>query len=430
MAEWLRSHLGDIAELRIGKTPPRGSARYWSPSGGYPWATIADLRNDPVVDTAERISEAGLTLAGRSVAPGSVLLSFKLTIGRVARAGVALRTNEAIASVRAIKGAADESWLYHALPSMVRDGIADTAVKGPTLNMEKLQRLSVLVPPLEEQRRIAEALDSADDAIRSSECVIAKRRQVRAGLAFDLLRPTPDDSTSHALASRQDRSQSAQQTASDDPAWYLVNLHRELPAGWDVKSLGQIGRFLRGTGGTKRDEAEDGFPCVRYGDLYTLDECSIRGTRLRIRPDRRHSYTKLNYGDLLFAGSGETLDDIGASAVNLMRERAYCGGDVIILRPTVGIDPGFLGHVADCESSRLQKSRLGSGSTVMHIYPKQLQNLVIPVPPLEEQRRIAQILDASDDAIRAEQGELAKLRQLRAGLAADLLSGRVRTVAT
>ena len=197
-----------------------------------------------------------------------------------------------------------------------------------------------------------------------------------------------------------------------------------LPDGWSAERLGNIGLFLRGGGGSKQDEVDDGLPCVRYGDLYTHHDCRITDTRSRISPDRVNSYTPLRYGDVLFASSGETVDDIGRSAVNLIRGRAYCGGDVIILRPAIEINSSFLGHVADCASSRIQKSRLGRGSTVIHIYDEELRDLVIPVPPVEEQRRIAEILDTVDETIQATERVIAKHKQIRSGIATDLLTGK------
>lgn len=185
--EWTISTLKDIALLRFGKTPPRSEARFWNPPVGYPWATIADMRTDPILDTAETVSEAGRPFAGRSVPAGSILLSFKLTVGRVARAGTELLTNEAIVSVHGLEGKADDRWLYHALPGIVRRGVVDTAVKGSTLNKKKLEELEVRLPPLEEQRRISAILDTTDEAIHVDYRRLDKLRLLRVGLAADLL---------------------------------------------------------------------------------------------------------------------------------------------------------------------------------------------------------------------------------------------------
>lgn len=315
----------------------------------------------------------------------------------------------------------DLRWVFEALSRVGLDSL-DSSTGVPGLNRRDAYEQSVLVPPLEEQRRIAEILDTLDEAIQATERVIAKHERIRSGLASDLLTGNGGDAHNNRTSGSWTTGGFRREVRHDS------NLPGVLPSGWSVQRLGAIGSFFRGSGGPKRDEVDDGFPCVRYGDLYTFHDSSIRDTRSRISVDRTESYTKLEYGDLLFAGSGETLDEIGKSAVNLMRERAYCGGDVIILRPEIEIIPSFLGYVADSTSSRVQKSRMGSGSTVMHIYSDQLRNLTVWVPPLEEQWRIAEILDTADETIQTNAEELKKLQQLRSGLADDLLSGRVRTV--
>ena len=154
-----------------------------------------------------------------------------------------------------------------------------------------------------------------------------------------------------------------------------------------------MGSFFKGGGGTKADEVEDGLPCVRYGDLYTQHQFYIRRTRSHIAEASIDNYRQLQYGDLLFAGSGETLEEIGKSAVNLITEPAYCGGDVIVFRPSIEVDATYLGYAGDSRPSIYQKTCMGRGVTVMHIYSSELKHLHIPLPPLVEQRSIAAFLD-------------------------------------
>lgn len=175
---------------------------------------------------------------------------------------------------------------------------------------------------------------------------------------------------------------------------------REVPTHWDVKRMGEVGRFAKGAGGTKDDEVSDGIPCVRYGDLYTTHRFSIHASRSFVTQDRAADYTPMRYGDLLFAASGETFDEIGKSAVNLMHTESRCGGDVILLRPQIDIDPQYLGYAADSRSAVIQKASLGRGTTIKHIYPDQLKRVVIAVPPLEEQAAIVRFLDDADRRIR------------------------------
>ena len=167
----------------------------------------------------------------------------------------------------------------------------------------------------------------------------------------------------------------------------------EVPEHWDVKRLSLIGSFFKGGGGTKEDEVEDGVPCVRYGDIYTQYQYFIRETRSDIREESAAKYTQIHYGDILFAGSGETLEEIGKSAADLIEGPAYCGGDVIILRPVIECDANFLGYAADCSTSIYQKACMGRGVTVMHIYGQELKRLLLPLPPIDEQRAIGAFLD-------------------------------------
>ena len=118
-----------------------------------------------------------------------------------------------------------------------------------------------------------------------------------------------------------------------------------VPAHWEVTKLGHIGRLFKGRGASKEDEAPTGTPCVRYGDLYTRHNYFIHDSRACIAEERTSNYTPIEYGDVLFAASGETIDEIGKSAVNLIEGEAYCGGDVIIFRPRQHVDSRYMGYV-------------------------------------------------------------------------------------
>ncbi len=166
-----------------------------------------------------------------------------------------------------------------------------------------------------------------------------------------------------------------------------------VPAHWKVKQLGRIGYFLKGTGGTRSDNAATGRPCVRYGDIYTKYNYHIRDAVTFISEAAVSAYTPIRFGDTLFAGSGETLDDIGKSVVNLV-QGAHCGGDVIVLRPSrYLVDPEYFGYAMESAPARYQKACSGRGVTVMHIYVSELRNVIVALPPLDEQKVISSFLD-------------------------------------
>ena len=174
----------------------------------------------------------------------------------------------------------------------------------------------------------------------------------------------------------------------------------DVPEHWDVVQLGRIGVFSKGSGGTKDDEVPDGIPCVRYGDLYTTHKYFISQTRSYISPAKASTYTPIDRGDVLFPTSGETIEEIGKSAVNLIHTQVFCGGDLIIFRPTVPMEPKFAGYALDCHAAQTQKSLMGRGITIMHIYSGQLKYLWLPLPPILEQRAIVRYLDHADRRIR------------------------------
>ena len=172
-----------------------------------------------------------------------------------------------------------------------------------------------------------------------------------------------------------------------------------IPAHWNVNQAGQIGRLLKGSGGSKADNVDEGLPCVRYGQLYTKYRGFIQAPKSFISPTKAAQYTSIRYGDILFAASGEKVDEIGKSAVNLMRCAAFCGGDVIILRPKIDAFPAFFGYVFDSYASASQKATMCRGTTIKHIYPDELRQLAISLPPLDEQAAIVRFLDHANRKI-------------------------------
>src|ERR1035438_5935010 len=189
----------------------------------------------------------------------------------------------------------------------------------------------------------------------------------------------------------------------------------QVPGHWEVRQVRHIGRLLKGVGGTKEDAVPVGVPCVRYGELYTTYTYFIRTNKTCIKADRATDYTPIQYGDVLFAASGETIEEIGKSAVNLMRTTAVCGGDVIVLRPSIPVNAPFLGYALDCRPATNQKATMGRGTTVKHIYPDELRSLLFPLPNLDEQAAILRFLDWADArlerAIRAKRNVIALLNE-------------------
>lgn len=167
----------------------------------------------------------------------------------------------------------------------------------------------------------------------------------------------------------------------------------EVPHHWTLLRLANVGQLRKAGGGNKQDDADSGVACIRYGDLYTTYDVVIRDIKKYISSDSAADYTNIEYGDVLFAASGETFEDIGKSSANLTTQEARCGGDVIVLRLYETADPVYVAYAVSSTSAQAQKAQMGKGFTVIHIYGDQLRNLVIAAPYLNEQRKIGQYLE-------------------------------------
>ncbi len=158
--EWIR--LKDLVHYSLGKTPPRKEVVYWD-SGTFPWVSIADLVADgTVTETKECVSTCAAEhiFRGNISKAGTLLMSFKLTIGKVSLLGIDAFHNEAIISILPFvdQDRVTTLFLFAVLPLLSREGNTKSAIKGSTLNSDSLDALLIPLPPLGEQKRIVEKI--------------------------------------------------------------------------------------------------------------------------------------------------------------------------------------------------------------------------------------------------------------------------------
>lgn len=179
---WQARRLGEIADITMGRTPSRLNAAFWGK--GHTWLSIADLTSKIVTESKEEITPLAAAKMTR-VAPGTLLMSFKLSIGRLCFAGCDLYTNEAICAFTNVL--ADVAFLYYALGRIDFSLYGKQAVKGITLNKESLRRVEVTLPPLPEQAEIACVLCDMDAEIDALEAKLTNYRRIKQGMMQELL---------------------------------------------------------------------------------------------------------------------------------------------------------------------------------------------------------------------------------------------------
>ena len=198
----------------------------------------------------------------------------------------------------------------------------------------------------------------------------------------------------------------------------------DIPNGWEVKKLGEIGNFLKGKGIKKDELCDNGLPCVIYGQIYTSYDFYTDKFTSFIPINLKPYTTEIYQNDILFTGSGETKEEIGKSIAYIGKEYAYAGGDIIILRQDKIISI-FITYYLN-SIGRKQLNRLGQGDSVVHIYKSILESVKIPVPPLAEQEKIAEILSLWDKAIEQTKELIAYKEKQKKGLMQNLLTGKKR----
>ena len=159
--EWVR--FKNLVSYSMGKTPPRKESEYWT-EPVYPWVSIADMNADStILSTKEMVNEyaAEKTFRKRISKAGTLLMSFKLTVGKVSLLGIDAYHNEAIISIYPFvdNGAIITNYLFYIIPLISQSGQTKTAIKGNTLNSESLDALMIPLPPLREQERICKRLN-------------------------------------------------------------------------------------------------------------------------------------------------------------------------------------------------------------------------------------------------------------------------------
>jgi type I restriction-modification system DNA methylase subunit len=157
--------LGDVCELKIGGTPRRDTSKYWD-NGTNIWISVSELNNNVITDSKEKITDEGIKNSNvKLIKKNSILMSFKMSVGKKAIAGTDLYTNEAIVAINAKNNNLLNKYIYYAIDNFDFSG-ACSSIGGGNLNKEKIENLEIPIPSLEVQKKIVEQLDVMDDNIK------------------------------------------------------------------------------------------------------------------------------------------------------------------------------------------------------------------------------------------------------------------------
>ena len=365
--DWEIKKLGEVCEINIGRTPERGNSKMWDKEKKTEnvWLSIADLNNTEngyISDSTEYVSDNAVPKM-KLVKANTLLMSFKLTIGRCAITKRDLFTNEAIAALPILDKNLDLFFLKYYLENFdwakLTEG--DVKVKGKTLNKEKLKEVPITLPPLEEQKRIVKILDEK----------FAQLESLKANAQTN-------------LQNAKDLFQSQLAKAFSNTTWEKAKLE-------DIAL-----DFSRGK--SKHRPRND--KCLFGGDYPFIQTGDIRNADKYVT-DYSETYNETGLAQSKLWPAGTLCITIAAN----IAETAILSFPCCFPDSVIGFIPNeklttvdFVYYLIQFFKSELQN--LSKGAAQDNLNLAKFENMNFPLPPLPEQKRIVKELDTLSEEVR------------------------------
>ena len=357
--------LSELFELQMGKTPSRNNPAYWDAPENA-WISIGDLSNigKYVYDTKEALSDLAIKESGiREIPANTVIMSFKLSIGKVAITPVKMYSNEAIMAF-IDKGVVEiiPDYLYYLFLYRNWDDGTNKAVMGKTLNKATLSEMTVHIQPVDEQREIITVLDKITSIIDAQQQQLQK---------LDTLIKTR-----------------------------FVEMFGEPetnPKGWNVNALSERLNIIGGYA-FKSDMFDEtsGVPVLRIGNINAGFFKSVN--MVYWQEDENLKRYAMYPGDLVMSLTGTVgKDDYGNVCIlGNDYEMYYLNQRNAKLEIKNGIDKYYLSELLKFEQIKKKLTGVSRGVRQANISNKDILNLVIPIPPMELQKQFANFVQSVD----------------------------------
>ncbi|WP_273429741.1 restriction endonuclease subunit S [Chitinibacter tainanensis] len=397
---WKLSTLDEIAKISSGGTPSRQTPEYWG--GDVPWVTTAEVQFGTILDTAEKITVEGLNNSSAKLFPVDTILMAMYgqgkTRGQVAKLGIEASTNQACAAILLNEGHHVEYYFQFLMSRY--EHIREMSNSGGQENLSGgiVKSIQVPVPPLPEQKKIAQILSTWDQAIATTERLLDLARQQKKALMQQLLTGK-----------------------------------KRFP-GFEGErkkyTLGELGNTFNGLTGKTKDDFGFGKKYIPYINIFKNSRIDVSALEL-VDVKEGESQSLSQYGDIFFTTSSETPDEVGMSSVLLdqvdeLYLNSFCFGYRLF-----GFDsllPEFARYLLRSEHVRGEIAVLGQGATRYNLSKKQLMKLELTLPPVDEQKKIASVLSGADQEIETLQSQLDGLKQEKKALMQELLTGKRRVL--
>lgn len=397
--DWHIKHLDDFGNIVSGGTPSTSISSYWN--GQIPWCTPTDItgtEGSTISKTGKTITEDGLKNSSAVILPsGCLLLCTRATIGDSKINSIPMATNQGFKNVIPFKDTCIK-YLYYLLQTKKREMLEKaTASTFAEISKAALCEVPLQFPEKPEQEKIAEALSSMDALIVDLQKLIRKKKDIRQG-------------TMQMLVTGKQR------LAGFEGNWVKINLAKnsrlKARIGWQglttAEYLDEGYSYL--ITGTDFQDGRINWNGCHYVDYYRYEQ---------------DPNIQVSSGDLLLTKDGT----IGKVAyVTGLKRPATLNSGVFLVKPITDVYTAhFMFYVLESSVFKNFLQQLSAGSTINHLYQKDLVKFDLYVPPTkEEQEAIAGILFDMDSDIYKLEEKLSKYQKIKQGMMEELLTGKVR----
>jgi type I restriction enzyme S subunit len=376
-----------LCDILIGRTPSRNVREYWGK--GYKWVSIADMKEEVISLTKEEITEEAIkSIHCRIIPKGTLLLSFKLSVGKVAFAGTDLYTNEAIAAL-IIKDCSNlhAKYLYYVLKTIKFVG-GNQAAMGVTLNSKSLAALKIPLPSIDDQIRIASVLARA-------EKLIAKRKESIKALD-ELLKSTFLELFGDPVRNEK---------------------------GWERVTIRDL--IVEAKYGTSKSAEGGKYKYLRMNNITNEGYWNFSSLKYIAIEDLEKEKYVLRRNDLVFNRTNSK-ELVGKTAVYSSDEEVIIAGYLIRIRTKANVNPWYIWGYLNSKAGKLRLYNLCRNIVGMaNINAQELQDIPILKPPTKLQNQFATIVSTVESLKSKYTQSLTELENLYGSLSQQAFTGKL-----
>ena len=352
----------DISKkITSGGTPKTDINSYYG--GDIPWLRTQEIDFGDILDTGIKITQQGLDNSSAKWIPKNcvIIAMYGATVGKVGINKIPMTTNQACCNIDVDTNQALYRYVFYFLWSKYEYIKSLGQGSQTNINAQIVKEIVISIPPLPVQEEIVRILDTFTELTTELTTELAAELTMRKQ-QYEYYRDS------------------------------LLTFGEEV----EWRTISDIGELVRGNGLPKADFTESGVPAIHYGQIYTYYGNSTVETKSFVSYETAQKLKKVNYGDVIITNTSENLKDVGKALLYLGTEQAVTGGHATIFKPSNIILGKFFVYITQSLNFEKQKVKFAKGTKVIDVSANDISKILIPLPPLEEQQRIVDILDRFD----------------------------------